>query len=131
MLAVRPITLALAAVLLAVIGTGLGVVGLLLLAVAAGFVAFLAGGVHGFVAVLGVVTLGSAAVTAAGAAGLWMRRGWAWTVSLIVAISVVIGALIAIDSAGTQTPILIGLAMGVATTTLLLAPPTRSAAGVA
>jgi hypothetical protein len=81
--------------------------------------------------VLGVVTLGSAAVTTAGAAGLWMRRGWAWTVSLIVAISVVIGALIAIDSAGTQTPILIGLAMGIATTTLLVAPPTRSAVGVA
>jgi hypothetical protein len=130
-MAARPLSLAVAVALLAVIGAGVAFIGFLLLAVATGAIAFLAGGIHGFVAVLGVVTLGSAAVTTAGAAGLWMRRGWAWTVSLIVAISVVIGALIAIDSAGTQTPILIGLAMGIATTTLLVAPPTRSAVGVA
>jgi hypothetical protein len=51
--------------------------------------------------------------------------------SLAVAVAGVIGALIALGSAGSQLPIQLGLVTMVAAVALLLAPSTRSAAGIA
>ena len=126
----RPITLALAAVLVALIATGLAFVGLLLLAVSAGLVAFLAGGVHGFVAVLGFAGIAAAAVAYAAAFGLWQGRPAGWAVSLVIAVAAIVGAVVAIATSGAQAPILAGLGLGVAAGVLLVAPETRTAARV-
>jgi hypothetical protein len=126
----RPATLALAVVLVALIGTGLAVVGVLLLALWVGLVAFLAGGVHGFVAVLGLTGIAAAAVTYAAAAGLWLGRPTVWAASLVIAGAAVIGAVVAIATSGAQAPSLAGLALGGAAGVLLVAPETRLAARV-
>jgi len=129
----RPVTLAIAVALLAIIGAGVAFAGVLLLAVAMGAVPFLApsGGPFNLAGLLGVTALVTALVILASAAGLWMRRGWAWAISLIVAASAVIGAVIVLDSSGAQLPTVIGLVLSAATGLLLFAPQTRSAAGVA
>lgn len=126
----RPLHLALAVALLAVVGAGVAFIGLLLLAVAAGAIPFLAGGVRGFVVVLGAVALASAAMTWVAAALLWMRRPAGWAVSVVVAVSAVAGAVIAVATSGPQLPTLAGLAIGASALGLLVAPETRTAARI-
>jgi hypothetical protein len=108
------------------------VVGLLLLAVAAGAVAFLApaGGLLGIVGLLGIAAVAAGIAVFVAAAGLWMRHGWAWFASLAIAVAAVGGALVALDSAGPQLPLQVGLALTAATVALLLSPQTRAAARV-
>lgn len=129
----RPLTLAASVVLLAIIGAGLGFVGLLLLAVASGVVPLLdsAGGLAGPAGLLGMAFGGAAVVVFVMAVGLWMGRGWAWLGSLAVAVAAVIGALIALETSGQQLPIQLGLVLTVSAVALLLAPSTRSASGIA
>jgi hypothetical protein len=129
----RPLTLAAAVVLVTIVGAGVSFVGLMLLAVAAGAVAFLdpVGGLLGFVGLLGFASIAVAVAIVVLAVTLWQRRSWGWVGSLAVAVAGVIGALIALGSAGSQLPIQLGLVTMVAAVALLLAPSTRSAAGIA
>jgi hypothetical protein len=129
----RPITLAAAGALLVVIGAGVVLVGFLLLAVAGGAVAFLdpVGGVLGMVGLLGIASVAAGIAVFVAAAGLWMRRGWAWFASLAIAVAAVGGAIVALDSAGPQLPLQVGLVLAAGTVGLLLSPQTRSATGIA
>lgn len=128
----RPITLTAAVALLVVLGTGLMLVGVLLLAVAAGAVALLdpVGGVLGMVGLLGIASVAAGIAVFVAAAGLWMRRGWAWFASLAIAVAAVGGAIVALDSAGPQLPLQVGLVLTSGTVGLLVSPQTRSAAGI-
>ena len=128
----RPAALAAAVVLMLIIGSGAAFVGALLLVVAAGGVAFLgpASGVSGVVGLLGVVALLTAAATLATAIGLWLRRPWGWAGSLAIAIVAVLGAIIALDTSGSQPPLLAGFVLTLAATALLLVPGTRRATGI-
>jgi hypothetical protein len=125
----RPVTLALAAVLLAVIGAGVGFVGAFLLAIAAGAIPLLdsSGGLLAPVGLLGMAAVVAAVLVLVASTALWLRRAWAWAVSLAIAVAGVIGAVIAISTAGSQVPNLIGLVMTVGATALLVAPSTRAA----
>jgi hypothetical protein len=129
----RPVTHAAAVALLAVIGTGVVLVGVFLLAIAAGAVALLdpVGGVLGMVGLLGVASIAAGIAVYVAAAGLWMRRGWAWYASLAIAVAAVGGALVALDSAGPQLPLEVGLVLASGTVGLLVSPQTRSAVGIA
>jgi hypothetical protein len=125
----RPIALVAAVVLMAIIGVGVTFVGLLMLAVAAGAVALLspAGGVLGFVGLLGVGSLVAGLIVFIVAGGLWIGRAWGWVASLAVAAVSVIGAIVAISTAGAQVPLQLGLVLCAGTVALLLAPSTREA----
>lgn len=129
----RPVTLAAAVALLVIIGTAVVLAGLLLLAVAAGAVAILdpVGGVLGMVGLLGMAWIAAGVAVFVAAAGLWMRRGWAWFVSLAIAVAAVGGAVVALDSAGPQLPLQVGLVLTAGTVALLVSPQTRSATGIA
>jgi hypothetical protein len=123
--------LAAAVVLLLIIGSGIAFVGLLLLIVGAGGASFFpAGSVSGAVALLGVLSAWSAAVTFAAAVGLWLRRPWGWTGSLAIALASVLGAVIALSTSVSQPPLAAGLVLTLATAALLLAPSTRTASGI-
>lgn len=127
----RPLTLATATALIVVIGTGIALVGALLLLVAAGGIAFLPPSrMSGVVGFLGIVALVIAAVTYTAAFGLWRRRPWGWVSSSAIAVSSVIGAVIALQTAGSQPPVAAGLVLTLMTVALLIAPSTRSASGI-
>lgn len=126
----RPLSLAVAAGLLVILGTGVAVVGVFLLAVAAGLVAFL-DSAHAFVVLLGGLALAAAVATYASAIALWQGRPWAWVASLAIAVAGVVGAAVAVSTSGAQAPIVLGLAMTGATVALLVAPSTRSSARIA
>lgn len=126
----RPLPLAAAAGLLVLLGTGVAFVGVFLLAIAAGLLPFL-DNAHPFVALLGGLAVAAAVATYAFAAALWQRRSWAWVASLAIAVAGVAGAVIAMSTSGAQTPIVLGLVTTAATVALLVAPSTRSSAGIA
>ena len=126
----RPLPLAIASGLVAIIGAGLAVVGLLLFAVAAGAIAFL-DSAHPVVALLGALAVASAAASFVSAAALWQGRAWAWVASMAIAVAGVTGAVIAVSTSGAQTPTLLGLVITAATVALLVAPSTRTSAGIA
>jgi hypothetical protein len=126
----RPLPLAVASGLVVIIGAGLTVVGLLLLAVAAGTIAFL-DSARPAVGLLGALALAAAAASFVSAAALWQGRPWAWVASLAIAVAGVTGAVIALSTSGTQAPTVIGLVLTAATVALLIAPSTRTSAGIA
>jgi hypothetical protein len=115
-----------------IIGAGTAFIGALLVVVAGGGVGFLgpASNVSAVVGLLGVVALITAAATLVTAVGLWLRRPWGWAGSLAIALAAVLGAIIALGTAGSQPPITAGLVLTLATAALLLAPSTRTASGV-
>lgn len=127
----RPLPLAAAVAAMLAIGTGIAFVAALLLVVAAGGVAFYpTGSTSTMVVLLGVVGLLAASVTFASAAGLWLRRPWGWAGSLAIALVSVAGAVAAHQTAGSQPPLVAGLVLTLGATGLLLATPTRRAAGI-
>jgi hypothetical protein len=125
-------TLAAAAVLVAVIGAGFAFVGVLLLAVAAGAVAFLQpdGTIGMVVALIGVTGLVAGGIGVGSAVGLWLGRPWGWAGSMAIAVIGSLGAAVALASAGPQAQLLAGTVLVVAAVALLLAPRTRAAAGL-
>lgn len=126
----RPAPLAFAAALMAVIGFGFAIVGAVLLAGAVGGM-HTAAGVAVVVAVLGVVAIGAAAVTVLAAVALWRRRAWGWAGSLTIALAAVLGAVIAMETAVSQAPTMLGLVVAIVATALLMTPSTRSASTIA
>lgn len=126
----RPAPLAVAAALMAVIGFGFAIVGAVLLAGAVGSMRA-AAGVAVVVAVLGVVAIGAAAVTVLAAVALWRRRAWGWAGSLTIALAAVLGAVIAMETAVSQAPTMLGLVVAIVATALLMTPSTRSASTIA
>jgi hypothetical protein len=86
--------------------------------------------VSGVAGLLGVVAILAAAATFTAASGLWLRRPWGWVGSLAIALAAVLGAILALRTAGSQPPITAGLVLTLATAALLLAPSTRTASGV-
>lgn len=129
----RPVTLAGAVVLTAVIGGGIAFAGAILLVVAAGGAGTLpAGPAAPIVALLGATGIASAALTFIVAVGLWARRPWGWAGSLAIAVVGVIGAFVALATSGaaSQAPLAAGLSLTVLAVASLLAPQTRGAAGI-
>ncbi|OGO55762.1 MAG: hypothetical protein A2V85_02335 [Chloroflexi bacterium RBG_16_72_14] len=127
----RPAALAAAVVLMFLIGAGSAFVGALLLVLAAGGIAVIpAASVSAFVGLLGVVAILVAAATFSAAVGLWLGRPWGWAASLAIALAAVLGALIALVTAGSQPPVAAGLALTLAAAALLLVPSTRRASGI-
>jgi hypothetical protein len=125
----RPVTLLTAVALLAVIGSAFAFAGVLLLVLASTGLGLLAPA-GGFVALLGAAAALAAILAAIAIAGLWRGRAWGWAASLAVAVVSVLGALVALATGGIQLPLVAGLALTVAALALLLAQPTRSAAGI-
>lgn len=126
----RPLPLAIASGLVAIIGAGLATVGVFLLAIAAGAVPFL-DSAHPVVALLGVGAVAAAGASFVAAVALWQRRAWAWVASFAIAAAGILGALVALSTSGAQAPTVLGLALTAATVALLVAPSAREAAGIA
>jgi len=128
----RPLSLAVGSALIAIIGVGVGFVGLFLLAIAAGGIPLLdsGGGVVSVVGILGMTGVASSAVALVAAGALWRRRPWGWAASLAIAVAGVVGAVIALGSSGAHAPVQVGLALMLAACGLLVAPGTRRAAGI-
>jgi hypothetical protein len=128
----RPATLSAAVVLMLVIGAGCAMVGALLVTVAAGGAGVpLPANTAPLVFLLGATAILAALLTFAATTGLWQRRGWGWIGSLAIAVAAVIGAVVALATAGSQAPVLAGFVLTLAAASLLLAPATRRASGVA
>jgi hypothetical protein len=123
----RSTSLLLSVVLVALTGIAALFVGVLLLAVAAGAIPVLAGGVHPilWVVVAAALAFGLAGVVAA--VGLWRQRAWAWPVAVGVLSVGTMGAVVAVASSGPQRPTLIGLGMVVAGIVTVVSSDTRRA----
>ncbi len=126
----RPISLLVAVVALALIGAGL--------VMAAPFVAAQAsmaeqlddhlgaiGGAILFAGAAAAVVVGTLGIAAA--IGLWLRRGWGWVAAVGATALVVIGTLLAMASGGTETALVMGLALGLAGAFATWLPATRAA----
>ncbi len=126
----RPISLLVAVVTMALIGVGC--------VMAAPFVAAEAsraeqlddqlgaiGGAILFAGAAAAVVVGTLGIAAA--IGLWLRRGWGWVAAVAASGLVVIGTLVAMASGGTETPLAMGLALGLAAAVATWIPATRAA----
>jgi hypothetical protein len=121
----RPASLLAATVLVALTGVSALLVAALLMAVAAGAVAFLDDGLSPFAWLVAgsAFIFGLAGVAAA--VGLWRQQAWAWPVAAGVQALGTLGAAVAIATSGPQTPTLIGTAMVAAGLAAVIAPDTR------
>jgi hypothetical protein len=128
----RPLSLAVASGLIAIIGVGVGFVGLFLLAIASGGIPLLdsGGGIVSVVGFLGMTAIASSVFALVASVALWQHRAWGWAASLAIAVAGVVGAVIALGSSGAQAPIQVGLVLTLVACGLLVAPGTRRAAGI-
>ena len=127
----RPLALALATVLLTVIGVAFALGGALLLVLATGRIPLL----DSVNAVGPVLLVGIGAIVAAwfawlAAGSLWRGRARGWVASLIVAVVSVGAALTVVGNAGPQALVLVGTAVTVLAFLFLVVPSTRAAVGV-
>lgn len=126
----RPISLLVAVVAVALIGAGC--------VMAAPFVAAQAstaeqlddhlgaiGGAILFAGAAAAVVVGTLGIAAA--IGLWLRRGWGWLAAVAATSLVVVGTLLAMASGGTETPLVMGLALGLTGAVATWLPATRAA----
>jgi hypothetical protein len=121
----RSTSLLLSVVLVALTGVAALFVAVLLIAVAAGAIPLLAGGVHPFVWVVAAAAVVFGVTGVVAAVGLWRRLAWAWPLAAGVQLVGTLGAVIAIDSSGPQLPTLLGLAMVAVGLAAVVAPDTR------
>ena len=128
----RPIALAVATVLLTVIGAAFALGGALLLVLATGRIPLLDSlDAFGPAVMVGVGSIVLAWFAWLAAGSLWRRRARGWTASLVVAIVGVAAALTAVANAGAQSLVVVGLLLTALTVAFLLVPSTRRAAGIA
>jgi hypothetical protein len=121
----RATSLLMAVVLVALTGVAALFVGVLLVAVAAGAIPLLAGGVHPFVWVVAAAVLSFGVAGVIAAVGLWRQRAWAWPLAAGVQLLGLLGAVIAVATSGPQLPTLLGLAMVAVGLAAVVAPDTR------
>jgi hypothetical protein len=126
----RSTSLLLAVVLVALTGVAALFVGVLLIAVAAGAIPLLAGGVHPFVWMVAAAAVGFGVAAVVAAIGLWRQLAWAWPLAAGVQLVGTLGAVIAVATSGPQLPTLLGLAMVAVGSIAVFAPDTRRALAI-
>ena len=127
-MAARPPSLLLATTLTLIVALGASVFGAFFLAIAAGLVPFLgSANALGPAGVLGAVTIGYGVLAVVAAAGLWTHRAWAWPLATTIHLVAFVGVLIALETGGTGSHILAGLALTGGGLAALVPPSTREA----
>lgn len=126
----RPTSLLAAVVLVALTGVAALLFGALFVAVSAGAIPILDGGVRPITWLVAGASLAFGSAGVAAAFGLWQGRTWAWPVAAGVQLSGTLGAVVAIATSGPQAPTLIGTVLVLAGLVAVVAPDTRRALSV-
>lgn len=124
----RPLPLLLASTLTLVVAIGALLLGVFLVAVAAGAVAFLAnGGATSPAALVGAASIAFGLLAAVAAAGLWVRRAWALPLAGSIHLIAFLGVLAAASTSPFGAHIAGGLVLTLGGLAALAAPTTREA----